>query len=191
MIVWDLGDVVTHFRPARRLAELAMVTGWDEATIDQALWGSGLDAAAELGLFDVDEVWAQATAALGGRIDPVTLRRCWALAFEPNQDVLELIDEIGEPAALLSNNGPIVEACLAHELSDIADRFTHCILSWRLSATKPSPEAFERAALMLQSRPGDLVLVDDRPANVAAATHAGWSAIHFTDPASLRQHLSA
>lgn len=189
VIVWDLGGVVAHFRPARRLAELAMVTGWDEATIDNALWGSGLDTAAELGLFDPEETWKQSIAALGGRLDRETLRRCWALAFEPNLEVLELIDELGEPAALLSNNGPVVEACLANELDAISDRFAHCLLSWRLSATKPSPEAFDQAAVMLQVRPKDLVLVDDRLDNVTAATHAGWSAIHFIDVAILRAQL--
>jgi HAD superfamily hydrolase (TIGR01509 family) len=189
VIVWDLGGVVAHYRPGRRLAELATVTGWDEAAIDQALWGSGLDGSAELGAFDAEETWQRSIAALGGRVDRDQLRRCWALGFEPNTQVLELIDELGEPAALLSNNGPIVEACLDHELNAVGDRFAHRLLSWRLSATKPSPEAFSRASLMLQARPRDLVLVDDRLDNVAAATHAGWSAVHFTDLAVLRRDL--
>jgi glucose-1-phosphatase len=189
VIVWDLGGVASHFRPARRLTELAIATGLDEATVHAALWDSGLDAAAELGRLEPDEVWDQVIDGLQGRVDRATLRRCWALAFDPNHAVLDLIDELGEPAALLSNNGPIVTACLGDELSLIGDRFAHLVLSWQLGAAKPSRAAFERAATVLGARPADLTLIDDRPTNVRAARDAGWAAIHFSDCGRLRSEL--
>src|SRR6478752_10422364 len=119
MIVWDLGDVVAHFRPERRLAALARHTGLAPDHVDAVVWRSGLDRAAERGELSDDDVWRRTIDALDGRIERDTLRACWATAFEPNRAVLDLIDELQAPAALLTDNGPILEACLGEELDDI------------------------------------------------------------------------
>lgn len=189
MIVWDLGGVVAEFRPEVRLAALVNATGLAGPVIDDAIWGSGLDAAAERGDLTEAEVWARTLAALEHRIDETTLRRCWAEAFVPNAAVLELIDRRGERAALFTDNGPILEACLHHELRAIGDRFDPILLTWRLGATKSDDAAFERAADALAQDPAALVLVDDKFANVDRARRAGWSAVHAPSTADLEVRL--
>lgn len=178
MIVWDLGDVVATFDPATRLSALAEATGLTRDHVDDAVWQSGLDAAAETGSLSTEEVWYRTLEALGNRIDRDQLRRCWSLAFAPNPDVLDLVDRIGEPAALFTDNGPILEACLEHELEPLARHFQYFVLSCHLGATKRETVAFQRAALALGMT--DLTLVDDRAHNVQTARAAGWKAIQFT-----------
>jgi hypothetical protein len=56
--------------------------------------------------------------------------------------VLALIDGLGQPAALLTNNGPILEACLDRELFAMRCRFERCLLSCRLGHTKPDRPRF-------------------------------------------------
>jgi len=179
VVVWDLGGVVARFRPERRLAALAAATGLDEQRIDDAIWGSGLDDTASCGELDPDATWAAVLAALDHRATRDAVRAAWATAFVPDPAVLALVDAVaaGAGIALLSNNGPVVDDCLDHELADIGLRFEHRLLSWRLGAMKPDRRAFERAAAAIGRPPHDLLLVDDEPANVAAAQAAGWHAV--------------
>lgn len=179
MIVWDLGGVVARFEPGERLLALAHATRMPPQQVDQAIWGSGLDAAAERGLFDDDTCWSKTLAALDHRIDRIQLRRCWAEAFVPDPAVTALIDGFRHPCALFTDNGPILEACLGHELAPLSTRFEHLLLSWRLQAIKSNPTAYHRAARILDTPPAALTLIDDRMGNVAAARQAGWTAIHF------------
>jgi putative hydrolase of the HAD superfamily len=189
VIVWDLGGVLARFRPGRRLEALADATGLPPEQIDHALWGSGLDAAAERGELPEAEVWSQALAGLDGRLTRSELRRHWAVAFEPDPEVLGLVDELG-PGAILTNNGPLVEAALGEELATIGNLLDPWLLSWRLGATKPAPQAFERAAAALDRPPADLTLVDDRQENVDAARRAGWQAVLHVDATRTRNALA-
>ena len=185
MIVWDLGGVVARFEPEHRLDALAETTGLDRDRIHEAVWGSGLDAAAERGAIDEPECWSRVLAALDHRVNSDTVRRCWAAAFVPDADVLAYVDASASPRALFTDNGPVLEHCLRHELDDIGRRFTPWLLSWRLQAVKNQPDAFRRAATRLRADPHDLTLVDDRAANVDAATRAGWNTLQFTSVADL------
>ena len=175
-MVFDLGGVVTSFRPERRLAELAVLSGLDESAIQQRIWESGLDAAAERGELSPDEVWAGVLAALEGRVDRDAVRAAWARAFAPNPAVLALVDSLTVPTALFTNNGAIVAEIFDHELADVGRRFAHRLLSCQLKAVKPDPEAFRRAAQQLECAPSELLLLDDSPVNVAAARALGGHA---------------
>ena len=184
MIVWDLGGVVTTFRPDRRLAALAEAAGLPAKVIDARIWGSGLDAAAERGELSAAAVWAAVVDATENRASPAALRSAWSAAFVPNREVLALLDTAPGPAALLTNNGPILEACLAHELRGVAECFDHILLSWRLGHAKPDPDVFSAAADVLGLTPSRLLLVDDDQLNVNSATNCGWRAVLYTDPVS-------
>ena len=60
------------------------------------------------------------------------------------------------------------------------DGFYPQLLSFRVGATKPDPEAFRRAERLFPSRWGAPVFVDDSAKNVEAAQTVGWDAIQFT-----------
>jgi glucose-1-phosphatase len=190
VIVWDLAGVVARFDPDARLTALAATTGLPSHAIDAAIWGSGLDAAADLGALDSHDAWAAVLAALEHRTDPDGVRRCWALAFVPNAAVLALVDEIAGPHALLTDNGPILEACLEHELRTIADRFDPVLLSWRLGVTKADPTAYDQVAAALALPPSELTLVDDTAGNVDRARAAGWHAVLFESVDALPEALA-
>jgi putative hydrolase of the HAD superfamily len=189
--VFDLGGVVCRFEPESRLRALTQVTGRSAAEIHAAIWDSGLDRQAELGEIDERALHSRLLAALGADIDADALRAAWSLAFEPDDDVLALIDRLAVPAVLFSNNGPIVDRGLDHELSNVRARFAHVLLSWRLGAVKPDPAAYEAVAARLAVEEGAQVFfVDDSPENVAAARARGWHAEAFVDVATLQRQLA-
>jgi glucose-1-phosphatase len=190
-VVFDLGDVVCRFDPDSRLHALARLTGRRAVQIHQAIWGSGLDQRAERGEIDAAGLPALLRAALDVDVDTPALRAAWSLAFEPNDAVLALIDRLAVPAALLSNNGPVVSCCLDHELSSVRARFAHVLLSWELRAVKPEPAAYEAARGRLGVDAADLFFVDDSHENVAAARALGWHAEVFTDVTTLERQLAA
>lgn len=65
--------------------------------------------------------------------------------------------------------------------------FSSCYTGHR----KPSAEAFDCLLGVTHRAPEEVVFVDDRVENVAAAAARGWRAIHYTDPGVLRAALAA
>ncbi len=193
LLVMDLGGVVCQWVPDRRLHALTQLSGLPGATIDAQVFESGFDDAAERGQFTLDEFTGDLEALLGIGEDPASterLRAAWALAFEPDARVLELVGRVSAPTALFTNNGPLLEDALHHELGAVGAAFDRVLCSWHLGATKPDPEAFSRASAALDVDPGAIFFVDDRAANVDAAHHAGWQAHHFRDVLNLTAALA-
>ncbi|HXY95285.1 MAG TPA: HAD family phosphatase [Acidimicrobiia bacterium] len=189
-VVLDLGGVVCRFDPAARLRALEELTGRGADEIEAAVWGSGLDAAAERGEIDPPAVRGLLAGALGGRVDAAALRSAWSLAFSPDDAVLRVVDRITVPTVLFSNNGPIVDDCLDHELARVRGRFSHVLLSWQLGAVKPDPAAFDAVADRVAATAPELLLVDDATTNVDAARRCGWRAEPFTGVPRLVEALA-
>jgi putative hydrolase of the HAD superfamily len=175
-VVVDLGGVAARFRPERRLQALASLSGIPETVIHQRLFESGFEGQAELGAFSPDEVVAMVGAALDHRVAAAALINAWALAFEPDAGVISRIVSLPVRSALFTNNGPMLDACLAGPLHGRADVFSEIICSWTLKARKPEVAAFERAAARLACSPHRLLLLDDSTENVEAAIQSGWDA---------------
>src|SRR5262249_13870005 len=101
-VVLDLGGVVCRFDPAARLRALTDLSGMDADAIDAAIWGSGLDAAAERGEIDPSTLRVLVAGALGGRVDTAAIRTAWSYAFAPDPEVLALVDHLTVPAVLFT-----------------------------------------------------------------------------------------
>ena len=175
-LVVDLGGVAARFHPERRLEALARLTGLEPRLITARLFESGFEAAAETGAYSLDDIAARVIATLGHPVATADLVGAWSLAFEPDARVLALISGVAARRVILTNNGPMLDLCLAGDLRELWDSFEDVICSWHLRARKPDPEAFERTAERLRCAPGSLLLLDDSLANVEAAERCGWSA---------------
>ena len=176
VIVADLGGVVARFCPKRRLQELSALSGVPEARIEESLFSSGFERRAETGEYRFDEVVDAVREALDGRVDEAAIIEAWAKAFEIDAEVLEYLAALPLRRALFTNNGPMLDACLAGALRSLTETFGEVVCSWQIRARKPDAVAFERAAERLGCRPHGLLLLDDSAENVAAAIGAGWDA---------------
>ena len=190
VIVVDLGGVAARFRPERRLHALSSATGIEEHVIHERLFGSGFDRRCERGELTADEAMAGVLAASDGTASTDLLLEAWSLAFEPNDAIVERVRAASARRVLFTNNGPLLDACLAGPLRTLADAFDDVICSWHVRATKPDPLAFERAASRLAVPAGQLLLLDDSLANVHAARELGWNAAVVEDSGDVDHALA-
>jgi HAD superfamily hydrolase (TIGR01509 family) len=81
----------------------------------------------------------------------------------------------GLAAGILSNSGPGArEAERVWGLEEITDEIVY---SHEVGLAKPDPAIYELTTTRLGVRPGEIVFLDDVPANVDAARAAGWHAV--------------
>lgn len=196
MLVMDLGGVVATWVPGQRLAELGNIADLLPQTVDQRVFESGFDDAGDRGQFTLDEFLEELAGLLElprpvSAVHRAELQRAWAFAYEISPAVLRVAAAHPGPTALFTNNGPVMEAALGPNapLAAVSSTFDHLVFSWRLQATKPDPEAFERAAAHLGVDPSSITFVDDSEANVVAARAAGWHALQYTTTLDLQAAL--
>jgi len=183
VLVFDLGGVACQWLPDRRLAALSGLSGLPPGTIDQLVFDSGFDDAGERGQFSPEAFATELANMLGVDTSPastVALRQAWAQAYEPLPSLLRVVRSAACRTALFTNNGPLLEQSLAHELSVVGEVFDDLLLSWRTGAAKPDDEAFRRATTVLGVAPDQVLFFDDSEPNVAAARAFGWRAHRFT-----------
>jgi FMN phosphatase YigB (HAD superfamily) len=185
LLVFDFGGVIARYTPKKRAVYLSEHTGLCVEDVTARLFESGLDADAELGRFDTQEIISVVRSALDNRITEVELVHGWSLAFETNVHLLSCVAMLPQRVALFSNNGPMLVHCFARSntpLGQVSEVFSNQIWSWQLRSTKPAPASFERAAHLIGVAPENLVLFDDTPKCVEQARNAGWRAELVTDP---------
>lgn len=187
IVVFDLGGVVCHFRPERRLATLATETGLDTSEIEHAIWSSGLDHRADSGDLTEGETIEAVLQALDHRLDEPALIRAWSQAFAPNAAVLDIASRVSAHRYVFTNNGPLLPLCLGPGVTEVFERV---ICSYELRARKPDLLAFERLAAELRSEPTTVTFIDDDSANCRSAEVAGFRVLHFMGAESLESDLA-
>jgi putative hydrolase of the HAD superfamily len=185
-VVMDLGGVAARFKPERRLRVLASLTGVGEDVVQEALFDSGFEQRAELGLHSFDDVVDRIRHVSRRSISPNAVVDAWSLAFEPSLEALQCVASLSARKVLFTNNGPVLDACLGGPLQGLAAVFDDVICSWHIGARKPEPAAFERAAERIGCAPERLLLLDDSVANVEGARRCGWEAELVTGPGGLK-----
>jgi putative hydrolase of the HAD superfamily len=185
VVVFDLGGVICRFVPGCRLEALSVATALAPEQIEHAIWTSGIDADADRGRFTLEENVEAVIVALDRRIGPDDLLAAWSLAFPVDDDLMALANRLQRRRAILTNNGPLLEECCRRNLVKLDPGLQPALFAWRLGATKPNREAYDRAALEIGVAPTGLLLVDDNERNVNGAIDAGWRAIRFDSVQSL------
>jgi 2-haloacid dehalogenase len=79
---------------------------------------------------------------------------------------------------------------VARRRFDFLNWFEDIVISGEVKLAKPDPRIFELARTRCGLTPGSTVYIDDAPRNVAAARALGFHALHFQEPARLREELT-
>jgi HAD superfamily hydrolase (TIGR01509 family) len=184
--------VACRFVPERRLAALARLSGLPQHEVHARIWESGLEDACERGELTAQEATARVSRALEQPLALDALAAAWALAFEPDPAVLEIADAIRVrvAAGLLTNNGPLLFHALPKALPEVAQRFDPLLFSCRLRAVKPTAALFAAVLREVGHPAGEVLLIDDSPANIDGARAAGLAGILYREPEALRRDLS-
>lgn len=120
--------------------------------------------------------------------------RIW-LGIEPVDVARDLVREVraGGVACHLASNQDEHRASYMQERLGYPDLLDGAFYSCALGAAKPDPAYFAAVLDLLALAPEQVLLVDDNPANVAAARSLGLAAETWScreDPAVLRAHLA-
>lgn len=192
LVVFDLGGVVCRFVPERRLEQFASATGKTSAEIHRLLWDSGFSRRCDRGELTSEAMYAGACERLQWSAPYDDFRRLWASAFEPDRDVLALVERVrcARATGLLTDNSAVLREALGGELREVGRHFDFPLFSCELGLLKHDAGFFEAALDRLVRTPAQVLFVDDVSENVAAATRSGIAALWFTGPGALEKDLA-
>lgn len=193
-VFFDLGGVTCRFFSARRLDALARASGLPPDEVHRRLFAAGaFDEDCDRGQYTLEQQCAGIGARLRVPYDLPYLESLWVHGFEPDAEVLALIDRTRNNAttALLTNNGPLVHAMLLHLLPDVTTHFDHVCFSYQAGAIKPDPRVYLRTLERVGVTRDKSVFVDDAQPNVDGALAVGIDAFRFTSAEDLANQLQA
>ena len=184
VILFDLGGVfVPDSTEAlnREMAEYAGVT-------EDVLAGKWRDALSALftGRMSVRGFYS---SLLMGEVDPNTLLmkhiEIYLRLYRLDQDMLKFLNHVKTRyvTACLTNTEP--EIAEVNRQKGLYAHFDHAFLSTEMGLRKPDKDMFLTVIGKLAVAPGEVVFVDDKPENVAAADSVGMKTVVFTDRLSL------
>jgi putative hydrolase of the HAD superfamily len=184
LYAFDMDDVLYRYDWRVRMALLGELTGHDLAELRRRWWHDRGEWAAEAGRFaSPEEYHAAFEAAMGTPVPIDDWLRARRAAMTPWRDSIAAVEraaELGE-VALLTNNGPLVEAHLARLAPEIAPLFgANLHTSSFYGARKPDPAVFRELLRAYDRQPHEVFFVDDLPENVAGAVSVGITAHLFT-----------
>jgi putative hydrolase of the HAD superfamily len=192
-VLFDYGGVICEPQPEADRARLARASGGPAADFEAAYWRYRLDY--DRAALDVTAYWRRVAADLGrsytdaeiaelSRLDTAS----WLTLQPGTVELIAGLAAAGQRLALLSN-APADVAEAVHGLP-LASHFGHLVFSCALKSAKPDPECFRATLAVLGAEPGEVVFLDDRADNVAAAAALGITSFTFNDAPAARADLA-
>lgn len=116
----------------------------------------------------------------------------WAESISgPIQSSVEVLRDLkaaGHPLYALSN-WSVEKYNLVRGQYDFLNWFETIIISGEVKLVKPDVRIYQLLLEKIQRLPGECLLIDDAPANIAAARQLGFNTIHFQSGEQLRREL--
>jgi HAD superfamily hydrolase (TIGR01509 family) len=189
LFVFDMDDVLYDYDWRVRMTGLTELTGHDVAELRRRWWNDEGEWAAEAGRFADEHAYHAAfTEALGRHISVeewIANRRSAMTPWPESLAAVERASQVGS-VALLTNNGPLVEAHLAELSPELVPLFGDELhTSSFYGARKPDPTVFANMLAHYGVPVEQVFFTDDLQENVEGARSLGIEAHRFTDPTSL------
>ncbi len=190
LLLLDVDGVLVHYQRAQRVLHLAQALAVPAATVQAALYDSGLEAAHDNGTLDGPAYLARLGALLGRTVDiPIWIAARQA-ASHPQQSVLQRLQTLQLPMAVLTNNGPLMVQALPTVLPELFPALQGRVFcSADFGLRKPAPEVFLRTLEVLGVAPAHMLFVGDLFASVRGARAAGLHAETVRDGRGLGKVL--
>ncbi len=194
-VLFDYGQVISRAQPAGAMGAMAAAAAADPVAFERAYWQhrDDYDGAGHT----PHSYWANVADS---RADPVDEALAAALDdldiaswLTPDAGTVAVIHELEAakiPLALLSN-APLTHAAAIAAQEWMRAFAGHTFFSARLAMTKPSPAIFRHVVAELGVRAQDVIFIDDRDDNIAAAAALGIRTIPFRGATDLRAQLAS
>lgn len=178
-LLFDIGNVIVNFDfeiSVRRIAAQCSVP--PEAIFHNV---NTLKDDLESGNISPEEFLDQATEKIGYSGANRELIEAFQEIFEPNQEIVELIEaesKSGTPLYLLSNTNGIHVPFL-FERYPVFNLFDGAIYSHEVRCMKPHSSIYEKTIEILGIDPEATIYIDDMPENFEAGKAHGFKAIEY------------
>ena len=190
LLLLDVDGVLVHYQRAQRVLHLAQALDVSADAVQAALYGSGLEAAHDSGVLDGTTYLARLGGLLGRTVDVQTWTAARQAASHPQHAVLQRLEHLQVPLAVLTNNGALMVQALPQLLPGLFPALHGRVFcSADFGLRKPQPAVFQRVLDVLQVAPAHTLFVDDLFANVRGARAAGLHAETVRDGRGLGKVL--
>ena len=194
-VLFDYGLVLTGPPDPTAWELLKLMFAAEEAPFHRAYWKHREEY--DRGLLTGAEYWHSVAGEFGQTLEPEALvglmsadTKLWTQPNEPMIAWAAALQRAGVKTGILSNLGDAMEAGITAVCAWLGD-FTHRTFSHRLRLTKPAEAIYRHAAEGLGEAAKDILFIDDREENVAAARAAGMQAMRYTEQARFEREMEA
>lgn len=192
-VLFDYGMVLSGPPdPAARL-EMQRVLGVDEAAFQAVYWRHR--DAYDRGAIGGVAYWESVARDLHCSLSAVDLdaliradNRLWTQPNEPMVEWAASLQEGGIKTGILSNLGDAMEAGIFARFPWLT-KFAHHTFSHRLGMAKPDVAIYRHAADGLGVTPNQILFIDDKDENIAAARAAGMIAVQYSGQNAFVQEM--
>lgn len=125
LVIFDMDGVLDRYDLNARLEHLGAATGKSPDTIYAAIWGSGLEDAADAGQYSAKEYLKACSDRVGARITRDAWVAARRAAMTPNREVLSLVSVLKQRTgiAVLTNNGFLVKETFGQMFPELPPLF--------------------------------------------------------------------
>ena len=193
-IYFDLGNVLLDFSHERGFSQIASSANVDVDLVRALIVDQELGNRYERGELSTAQFHATFCESTGAVISREALSEAWGAIFEIKPRTVAVAARLvssGNRIGILSNTCEIHWEWAVKRFPTLNLLFNPVVTSYDAGVMKPAAEIYRQATDRAEAPPGEIVFVDDLPANVQAAREAGWHAIQFTSAFELANSLEA
>ena len=183
-VVFDYGQVLSTPPDPAAWARMRTITGLEEAPLHTGYWAHRHDY--DRGALTGPAYWHAVAADAGITLDATQLAALieadtdlWTQLNLPMVEWAARLQRAGIRTGILSNIGDSIAEGIVAKLSWLA-AFNHCTWSHALFTAKPDPAIYIKTAEALQTPLANILFIDDREDNIAAASALGMQAVRYT-----------
>jgi putative hydrolase of the HAD superfamily len=194
-VLFDYGLVLSGPPDPAAWARLRTLTGLSEDILHREYWTHRH--AYDRGDLTAEAYWAKTAATAELPLTPTLLDGLtdadtdfWGQLNQPMVDWAQRLQRAGIRIGILSNMPDAMESGLLAKHGDWLNKFDHHTWSHALNLAKPEPAIYLHAVEGLNTPPANILFIDDRAENIAAALAIGMQAIQYTDHEAFLQEMT-
>ena len=188
IVIFDLGKVMVDFEYVQAGSVIAAKSDLSCEEIRRIIDHTPLLCRYETGSISTREFFGEICAATGYRGTMEEFGRAFADVFTVIESSVALnraLRRQGIPTFVLSNTNELHLGYIRERFPFYAE-FDGYVLSYKVGAMKPDEKIYLAAEKLTGKRGAEILFLDDRAANTAAAAARGWQVIHHQTPEATR-----
>lgn len=192
-VLFDLDDVLADYDRSVRVGHLAHAIGCPAEDVQAAIYGSGIEDAADGGMLTAETYLDALSTHLGRTVtlEAWTAARRAATRIRPDMLALAATLAGRVTVAVLTNNSVLMAQQLAQIAPELFPLFQdRAFASAQFGARKPQVEVYAHCLDRLGLAAEATLFVDDNEDNVEGARKAGLHAHHYRDLAAWKATLA-